>query len=172
MSKIKKAIISTLLCLRYPFLKLYYLDKKQKARVLQKSCWYYSVPVGWRRISLLMFEEIRRELRKSNQPLDNFTIFDVKEKYGYLDLNTNGTRAIEKILTKYEYISSMTCIVCGDNAFGYTDGWILPYCLRCAPLKTPMHKYGTERDKWYGSYSLMEKGDKTISFDDEKQKRS
>lgn len=156
--RFKHTLYSTILCWRFPFLKYY--DTKDK--FIQTSCWYYAVNPGWRRIALQMFEEIREALKRDNRQLSEFRIYDIKEKNGYLTVDCSGGfhDDTQKIVEKYEYISFRTCCVCGRPAYGYTDHhvWTLPYCRHCAPVNTPIYKFGTEEDKWYGVYSLNDKG--------------
>ena len=168
MNKFKKKLFSTVLCIRFPFLKHY----NTKDKFFQETCWYYSVNPGWRRLALQMFEEIRSTLKREGKPLNSFRIYDVKEKYGELVVDCSGgyNDDVTKIIEKYEYISFRTCNVCGRPAFGYTDKipWMLPYCEDCAPRNTPIHKFGTENDHWYDHYSLLDKGNEPIVFSDEK----
>lgn len=164
--KIKRIICATILCWRFPFLKYY----QYRNKFWQDSCWYYAVDEGWRYLALQMFEEIRRELKREGKPFDSFRIYDVKEKQGCLDINCSGDydSSVEKIVDKYDYISFRTCNKCGAPAFGYTEHpWILPYCKRCAPRNTEIYKFGTPKNKWYGVYSLMDKGDKPVVLPEE-----
>ena len=150
MNKFTKTIQSTLLCIRYPFLKYFYC----KDKLIQKSCWYFAVDKGWRYIALQMFREIRREMKRVKVPLSRFHIYDIKEKYGALDIDCNSFGDISKIVEKYEYISAHTCNICGRQAYGYTDGYILPYCADCGKDKN-LIPYYTKDDKWYGYYKIQ-----------------
>lgn len=158
--KTKRTVCATVLCLRFPFLK-YYSDKN---KFWQTSCWYYAVDPGWRKIALQMFEEIRYSLKKEGTPLKLFRIYDIKQKMGHLDVDCMGgfDSDIFKIVQKYEYISERTCNICGAPAFGYTKGWILPYCKKCAPRGIPIYEYGTEEDPWYGSFRYGKDGKEPV----------
>ena len=98
--------------------------------------------------------------------MDWFRIYDLKEKDGCLDIDCNGGFGddVTKIVEKYEYISLRTCIMCGRPAYGYTDGWITPYCEDCAEkLGVPLVPYYTEEDKWYGYYKYESKKNEETS---------
>ena len=166
LKKLKKTICATVLCWRFPFLK----PRQNKDNFWQSTCWYYSVDFGWRRIFLQMCEEIRDILKRDGKELTSFVIYDLKQKYGYLDINCNSGlfEDTQKIVEKYEYISFLTCNICGRPAFGYTKGWILPYCKNCAPKNTPIYKFGTQENKWYGAYSLLDNGKEPIILEEEK----
>lgn len=169
--KFKKSIKATILCWRFPFLKFW----EEREKFWQESCWYYAVDYGWRRIALQMFEEIRRQLKLENNPLNSFRIFDIKEKNGELVVNFSGSfcSSVEKIVQKYEYISFRTCNICGEPAYGYTyKDWIRPYCYGCAPRGVDIYKFGTESNKWYDTYSLMDKGEKPVILSDKVTKKN
>lgn len=91
------------------------------------------MPKGWRiAFGIKMLEEIRAELIK-NDFLDKYRIIQIKEKYGQLRWYDNGsTNEILNIITKYEQLSEITCIVCGAPATQISLGWISPYCDYCA----------------------------------------
>lgn len=147
-SGIIKTINTTLLCIKYPFLKYFY----RRGKLVQKSCWYYAVEYGWRYIFLQMCEEIKRSMKRDKFPLDTFMIYDIKEKNGELDIDAGGPgKDIDKIIHKYEYISFRTCIRCGRPAYGYTTPWVEPYCDKCCN-KDGLKPFYTEEDKWYGCY--------------------
>jgi len=164
MKRVKRAIYSTILCARFPFLKYY--DREHK--FFQNTCWYFAIDYGWRKIAMQMFEEIRYSLKRSKQPLTSFRIYDIKQKYGFLDIGCSGGLydEVSKIVEKYEYISGLTCNVCGRPAYGYTKGWVMPYCRHCAPRNVPIYEYGTERSKWYDTYMLSKKGDEPVILPD------
>ena len=149
--RIKRAVQSTILCWRYPFL-AYYADRK---KLIKPSCWYFAVDEGWKYLALQMFREIRRSIKRDG---GSFRIYDIKEKDGYMTVDCGGTKDIEKIVDKYEYISFRTCVCCGRPALGYTDRhpWTRPYCEKHAPKGVKFYKFGTEEDKWFGTYVVGE----------------
>jgi hypothetical protein len=82
---------------------------------------------------------------------EDFYITEAKEKWATLRVYWNfGDReynesewadlneisvAIYEIIAKYIDISFKTCMVCGDDAVGYTRGYIVPVCDDCDPAK-------------------------------------
>ena len=146
-NKIKRALKATYLCWKYPFL----THKVDEGKFIKTTCWYFSVPEGWRSVALQMFQEIKDSIKRDG---GSFRIYDVKEKNGYLDVDCGATEDIHNIVLKYEYITEHTCIRCGRPAYYYTEGWVAPYCKKHAPKGVSLRKYGTEEDKWYGAYTV------------------
>jgi hypothetical protein len=89
---------------------------------------------GWRNaFGIKMCKEIRKQLIKDRR-LFSFRIIQLKEKWGCMQLYSNGgSEAVYKIIDKYSDISSTTCINCGKEADVITSpyGWMLPYCKEC-----------------------------------------
>ena len=141
-------VVSTYFCYRYPFLKF-----DIKSGFIQRYCYWWSIPDGWRKaFGKTMCEEIRKELKHSGF-LHKYQITDVKEKYGKLTIYDDGApEEIHDILLKYEYISARTCIVCGRLAKYRTDGWVEPYCEECIKnVNTRNKPYEFYKDiDWYG----------------------
>ena len=142
-----KTINSTLLCLKYPFLKHEY----DKGKFFVNSCWYFAVSHCWRYIFLQMCEEIKRTLKREGKPYDYFRIYDINEDDGVMEINCSGgfDEDVTKIVEKYEYISFHTCIKCGRQAYGYASKWVAPYCKECGS-GIDMKPFYTEEDDWYG----------------------
>lgn len=154
--RLKKTIANSIICHKYPFLK-YFADSN---RFFIRSCWFDAIDTGWRGIFLQMCEEIKQAMERDDT---HFRIHNIKEKDGSLDIDYSaGGEDIDKIIEKYEYISYHTCIVCGRPAFGYTDGWVAPYCKKCAPKHSPIFEFGTVDDPWYDYYDPQKKGDKPV----------
>lgn len=109
---------------RFPFL-------RPKICYLGKYCWYRNIPTGWRKaFGIQLCKEIKESLKRSQC---NFTITDVKEKFGALNIYSYGASdEIQDIINKYEYISAHTCIECGRIATRRSQGYILPYCNNCS----------------------------------------
>lgn len=60
-------------------------------------------------------------------------ILQAKEKYGTLRLySTFEPGKVRKIIAKYERMSERTCYFCGKSADIISQGYILPYCKKCA----------------------------------------
>ena len=94
------------------------------------------MPEGWRKaFGEQMCAEIMEELVAADL-VNDFRIVQIKEKYGYLRFYfAGGNKAVGDIVSKYEKISSHTCVVCGAPATKITRGWICPYCDNCVPPK-------------------------------------
>lgn len=147
------------------YLKIYYSDKEQDIKLkkeynknlLEKYPWLtpYNVwtgklnedydydhtwadciPEGWRlTFGDQMIEELSQLLKKYNIEKD-YSIVEIKEKFGGLRWYDNGfpKEGYEEYMNwihKYEDLSFKTCISCGKPAIGYTRGWIIPLCKEC-----------------------------------------
>lgn len=96
---------------------------------------------GWRDIQLALAEHIKPIYdRWSAEAKEQFTLFDIKEKWGKLRTSWSGSNdAIDNWTSLAEHISSYTCIQCGDREkykskyyYWQSKGWICPYCDTCA----------------------------------------
>ena len=123
---------------KYPFLRI----RDAWTGKLKYDCTYTELdfmPDGWREaFGLQMCEEIAQVLKKADY-LYKYRIVDIKEKYGSLRWYDAGAPdeiydELEKVIEKYERISSRTCIRCGRPATLISRGWICPYCEGCAQL--------------------------------------
>ncbi len=73
---------------------------------------------------------------KNDDYLHLWQITQTKEKFGSLRLYCNFyTDNMMKIIHKYEKISDRTCYFCGKRATLVSEGYILPYCAKCAKEK-------------------------------------
>jgi hypothetical protein len=86
-----------------------------------------AMPEGWRKaFGEQMCKEIKNALGKN---LNNYRIMQIKEKFGSLRWYDNGaTEKVNRIISKYEILSAVTCIECGEPATRVTKGWISPFC--------------------------------------------
>ena len=114
-----------------------------------------AMPCGWRRaFGIQMCKEIKRALLDAGgrKALRAYRIMDIKEKYGELRWYDEGSpEPVHKIIEKYSYISTRTCIVCGRDADYVTTGWISPYCSRhINPDDRPFAQKYMEDIDWYG----------------------
>ena len=163
---IPKAIASTYLCARFPFLKF-----NTKSGFFQKTCWYWSLDqcltdkngdvhdcTGWRKaFGIQLCKELKDELKRDSLTenwVKSFKITDIKEKFGMLNISAESyPKGVHEIILKYEYISSRTCIKCGRPAKYRTTGWIEPYCEMCVNQmnisNNPPHEAYKDFD-WYG----------------------
>lgn len=111
----------------YPFLKInnsYYNSEKE-------ITWLDFMPQGWvETIGLPLCRELKDKLNELNM-LEDYEVFQVKEKYGELRWYDNGNDEIENIIDKYTTLSKNTCAECGKPAVILTKGYILPLCNKC-----------------------------------------
>ena len=88
-------------------------------------------PLGWRKA---FGWDMLRELGETivHDRLENFTILQIKEKFGGLRFYCYGANEkVHEIIRKYEELSEKTCIECGKPAKWMSTGWISPYCDDC-----------------------------------------
>ena len=124
------------LCKRYPFLQL----RNPWTDELIKSDYYTNLdemPAGWKcAFGKDMCEEIRQVLIKANY-LNKYRVVQIKEKYGSLRWYDDGAPSsiyheLQDVIDKYEGMSVRTCIWCGRPATKISQGWISPWCDKCA----------------------------------------
>lgn len=107
------------------------------------------MPKGWRTaFGIQLCQDLKEALIEDND-LETWHIVQMKEKYGMLRIEDNGTKIgsrVPDILRKYEQLSERICIECGKPATKITLGWISPYCDKCCPRgkHMPIEQYFTE----------------------------
>ena len=125
------------LCERYPFLKYHTQLGGEDLQGYDYDFTYLDdMPPGWKKaFGIQMCEELRDILIEGNY-LDEYQVFQVKEKYGRLCWYDNGVP--ESIwdkyhdwLDKYEDLSKKTCIICGKFGVMRNSVWISPWCDEC-----------------------------------------
>lgn len=139
---------ATYLCWKYPFLKFW-----NAKGPFYTSCWYYCIPKGWRKaFGIQMIKEISESLMRTGgkKAIKAFSIQDIKEKWGALEVYCCGTTEVYKILHKYNCISKYTCIDCGRIATVRSTGWICPYCDDCVGNRYHIHYGHKNGPHWYG----------------------
>ncbi len=96
------------------------------------TTWFDSIPIGWRKaFGEMICEEIKQQLISDGE-LDEYVIFEIKEKFGQLRWYDNGSRAVYRIIDKYSVLSEHICINCGKPDVPMTNcGWWSPYCKKC-----------------------------------------
>ena len=102
--------------------------------------WLNLIPPGW--------VELARKMIQECETIDpTYCIYDLKEKWGTLDIIANCDmtywREIDIIENKYEELSARTCCKCGAPATKYSTGWILPWCDKC----------GVDEEKYYKRFN-------------------
>ena len=84
-----------------------------------------------------LLKELKEELLRVNF-LDDYTVFQIKEKFGRLRWYGSGypqDSKVDEIISKYEEMSYDICGKCGNHATYTSIGWIYPYCEKCARKK-------------------------------------
>lgn len=123
---------------KYPWLQpkidWYWGNKKPKWQKDWDSTWLDDLPIGWRKAwGNLICEDIHEVLKRTNQ-INDYTIVQIKSKYGGLRWYDNGdkTGEVQDIIRKYEHISDRTCELCGKFPAPVIDnGWIICLCEDC-----------------------------------------
>lgn len=123
---------------KYPFLQ----TKDFQGNKTFECTWLDFMPEGWKQcFGELLCEDILKVLQKSSISLEDFTILDIKEKFGTLRVYCTGSNELEceleDIINKYEYLSKYTCVLCGKVNVPIYGGWISPYCDECACKSYP-----------------------------------
>ncbi len=91
-----------------------------------------AMPQAWRdKFGEKMCKELKKELVKKDY-LDDYRITQIKSKYASLRWYDFGhTNKMEKIIEKYERLSTKICECCGKRATITTQGWIMHLCKKC-----------------------------------------
>lgn len=112
--------------------------------------WFDAIDPGWQlAFGLQMCDEIQRELERVNY-VDQYSISEIKEKFGVLDWFSGGVPAnsnLHEIEEKYEDLSKNYCRHCGKpNKWVLDDPyWIYYYCDDC---KNKLEKRAGEHYKF------------------------
>lgn len=130
-----------LLCIKYPVIIPRNFNTNKMCTGFFSHTWLDNFPIGWRKLGLDLFKELQEVINKyPKEERKAFRIYGVKEKFGKLQMHLSAyTSDIDEILTKYEKISSKTCVACGNKAYWLTKGYIVPMCNHCK--KEYKHKY-------------------------------
>jgi len=103
----------------------------------------WSCPEGWIEIVDEMCDNIQRHIdnrhfwavknSEQNNPIEQLTCLQIKEKFGGLRFYTNGgDEHCQGVISYVENLSYSTCEKCGTNQnIGYTKGWISTVCIVC-----------------------------------------
>lgn len=129
------------------------------------------MPNGWREaFGELLCEEIQEELEKYNF-VDEYSIAQIKEKFGGLRWYDNGVPSeckIHEIIENYSVCSEYICIFCGELDVPCTDGWITPVCKNCIKkinIKNPEVYWEEIRKKQFPHTLPLTRGYKQWSKD-------
>lgn len=121
-----------------------------------------SMPRGWRlKFGEQMCEDIKEVLLKANY-LDKYVVVQIKEKFGALRWYDSGIpedyyEELQEVITKYEFLSSHTCINCGKEALYESQGWICPFCEECT-------KKAIEEDDYSPSFIPFDKNNDPLKL--------
>ena len=118
------------LCLKYPFIKS---RNVWTGKFLGYSTtWYDQIPTGWKKAFGKQFLKELKEALIKDKLIEDFRFHQIKEKYGSLRLYSNYVgKESEKVIRKYEDMSTDYCICCGKPAKYETMGWIEFLCEKC-----------------------------------------
>lgn len=110
-------------------------------------------PAGWRKSFFKeMHEELREELIRCDY-IDEFRVFQIKEKWGMLAYYAGSIPQecnVYEIIHKYERLSETICIDCGklDVPNIPINGWYSPICECCYDKRIK------KIDKWYTDHGF------------------
>ena len=123
-----------------------------------------AVDKGWRKaFGIYICKDIKKALLADGgrKRLKQYGIDQIKEKFGELCwYDHGGNEETNRIIAKYEYISSHTCITCGKSADYVTKGWIEPYCKEHLPEhidpndEEQVNTYYTKEFPFYGHWRM------------------
>ena len=158
---LKKRYNNFIICMKYPFFWPRNVWTGKKCSGFFSFTELDHLPKGWyKAFGLQMAKEIQECLNKfhklylikNKNKIKKHLIFkkhsknliritQLKEKYGKLCIYTTYTFSeLDKIISKYERLSEITCNICGKIATHISIGYILPYCHDCK-LKDKKIKY-------------------------------
>ena len=85
---------------------------------------------GWFELVWNLCEAIEEKLKEN--PVPNFEVIQVKEKFGGLRFYTSvANDDIYELIDDAEDTSYQICEVCGSNGQQYYDGWVSTLCEKC-----------------------------------------
>lgn len=108
------------------------------------SGWLDQVPEGWKPVFLSACDAVAELLKYFNVEEEDFSFIGIKEKYGSLRVqycfpNTTDefdavSNAVGKVFESLRITTSKLCVKCGEQATHISNGWILPFCEKCARI--------------------------------------
>lgn len=122
------------LCMKYPI--LIPLNARDDDNYMYEHTVLDQMPHGWR---VAFGEDWARDVQAildnklTEEEKDQVFVMDMKEKYGFLDVDINFYSAeMYAVLEKYKKLSRHICIGCGKPATKISWGWICPFCDICS----------------------------------------
>lgn len=100
----------------------------------------YDVGSGWDEILRNAFKQIAEVYEKAGADFSEFSVSQIKEKFGALRIYTGALDAdvadqVHKIIDEAEAESGRTCEWCGEPGKARGGGWIKTLCDRCDKQK-------------------------------------
>ena len=142
-------------CLKYPFYRLkgVYTDEFGG----YYSTWYDDIPGGWKKAFGKQLSKDLKAVLKKNHELRSFRFCQIKVKFGELRLySTACSTETQHVLSKYEYLSTCYCIICGKPARYVIGGdWPEYICEDC--LKEYIEGRSGDLEEAKKKYRLSEK---------------
>lgn len=123
------------LCMKYPV--LIPLNARNDNDYMYEYSSLDQMPSGWR---IAFGEDWARDVQDVLNKLpkeerDEVYVMDIKEKYGFLDVNFNYySEELYAVLEKYKKLSRRICVGCGKPATKISWGWICPWCDTCSKM--------------------------------------
>ena len=122
------------LCMKYPILIPF--NARDDINYMYEYTELDKMPSGWR---IAFGEDWARDVQEvlnnklTEEERDEVCILDMKEKYGFLDVDINFYSAeMYALLEKYKKLSKRTCIGCGKPATKISWTWVCPWCDACS----------------------------------------
>lgn len=110
---------------RYPFLSMGCGEGDE-------YCWADYIPIGW---WLAFGDKLCADLAEAIEKdgvQKTFSIYEIKEKYGMLEIYCNFSESVWNVVRRYESLSRDICINCGKKATIFKkNGWVVPLCDNC-----------------------------------------
>ena len=118
---------------KYPWIMPRYVWTGKKLENYDYSFTEWELPTGWHKAFGQMYlEELGAAVEEAGLK-NEFTIYQIKDKYGRLEVYPSGaSEKIYNIIDKYEHISENVCIGCGKpNVPMINESWMSPWCYDC-----------------------------------------
>ena len=145
MKKLFIKIKNFFFCLKYPFWRAKNVWTGEPCDY--SFTWYGDIPEGWR---IAFGKQLSKDIKKAGKATrkiagkyikwkDMLSFQQIKEKWGELCLYASASNEIQKVLDRYELISSGYCVCCGKPARYRTSGWVSYQCEKCFKAYLGLH---------------------------------
>jgi hypothetical protein len=115
---------------KFPFL----YRERNLSSSMTCMCWGLCISEYWFPIIYELSEKIQKEIDTwTEEDRNNFSVAQVKEKFGGLRFYCNGeNEKISEFIKEAEHKASKTCIGCGSELEKRSEGgWSFVPCLKC-----------------------------------------